>query len=251
MTWCWIIPIIVGLISALLGYLLGRAGKQREIDEWVVKYKEEKERLADCGRKVSLLENDIANAKQSESKANHSYNELVGRFDLLQHEWDENRTEIQNLKDENDDLKLRLAKLTTQGGGSDRSATDTEASGSEDQGADDGDASTPLHFAGGIPDLVFNAAAARAVFGKSIKKDDLTIVEGIGPKIQKLFHDQGVHTWYELSQCSVERCEEILRTGGDRFRQHTPTTWPQQAKLAFEGKWDELKAWQDELDGGV
>jgi hypothetical protein len=31
---------------------------------------------------------------------------------------------------------------------------------------------------------------------------------------------------------------------------HTPTTWPQQAKLAADGKWDELKKLQDELKGG-
>ena len=30
----------------------------------------------------------------------------------------------------------------------------------------------------------------------------------------------------------------------------SPETWPQQAQLAADGKWDELKALQDELDGG-
>ena len=29
-----------------------------------------------------------------------------------------------------------------------------------------------------------------------------------------------------------------------------PTTWPQQSAMAGAGKWDELKKWQDELDGG-
>ncbi len=29
-----------------------------------------------------------------------------------------------------------------------------------------------------------------------------------------------------------------------------PGTWPEQAKMAAEGKWDELKKWQDELNGG-
>lgn len=249
MTWCWIIPIIVGLISALLGYLLGRAGKQREIDEWMTKYNEEKERLAECGRKVSLLENDLANAKKSEHNANHSYNELVGRFELLQHEWDENRTEIQNLKDENASLMGRLRNTEA-----DAKNADTKGKADPivaDSGTADEGTSAPIHFAGGVPELVFDAAAARAVFGRTVKQDDLTIVEGIGPKIQELFHDQDVHTWYQLSQCSVERCEEILGTGGDRFRQHTPTTWPRQARLAFDGKWEELKTWQDELDGGV
>ena len=31
---------------------------------------------------------------------------------------------------------------------------------------------------------------------------------------------------------------------------HVPGTWPRQAGLAHEGKWEELSKWQDELDGG-
>ena len=30
-----------------------------------------------------------------------------------------------------------------------------------------------------------------------------------------------------------------------------PGTWPKQAKLAAADKWDELKKWQDEMDGGI
>ena len=30
-----------------------------------------------------------------------------------------------------------------------------------------------------------------------------------------------------------------------------PATWPKQAKMAADGKWDELKKWQDEMDGGI
>ncbi len=242
MTWCWIIPIIVGLISALLGYLLGRAGKQSEIEEWIGKYNAERDRLAESGRRVSLLENDLANSTKSEQKATHSYNELVGRFELLQHEWDENRTEIQNLKDENAALLFRLENISGREG---------QDSGMIDRDGSDQGISPPVHIAGKVPDLVFDADAAQAAFGKAVQQDDLTIVEGIGPKIQELFHDHGILTWYELSQTPVDRCEEILREGGDRFRQHTPVTWPRQARLAFEGKWDELKSWQDELLGGV
>jgi len=31
---------------------------------------------------------------------------------------------------------------------------------------------------------------------------------------------------------------------------HDPTSWPIQSRLAADGKWDELKVWQDEHDGG-
>lgn len=96
----------------------------------------------------------------------------------------------------------------------------------------------------------FDADAAKAVYGKKIKQDDLTFVEGIGPKIAELFQNEGVSTWAALGECSVDRCNEVLATGGDKFKMHSPDTWPKQAKLAAEGKWEELKKWQDELDGG-
>ncbi|WP_010522670.1 hypothetical protein [Aquimarina agarivorans] len=100
------------------------------------------------------------------------------------------------------------------------------------------------------PNLSFDAALAKSIFGKKVIADDLKVVEGIGPKISDLFNENGVTTWYQLSKTSVERCQEILNIGGKRFEIHKPTTWPKQAGLAFEGKWQELKELQDYLDGG-
>ncbi len=82
------------------------------------------------------------------------------------------------------------------------------------------------------------------------KKDDLKIVEGIGPKIEQLLFDGGIYTWKTLSITQVSVIQEILDNAGPRYKIHNPETWPEQAKLAAEGKWDELKKWQDELKGG-
>lgn len=98
--------------------------------------------------------------------------------------------------------------------------------------------------------IAFNSDAAKAVFGKKIKENDLTVVEGIGPKIQGLFHNHNINTWQTLSECSVEKCQEVLNSGGDRYKIHKPGTWPKQSGLAAQGKWQELKDWQDQLDGG-
>ena len=98
--------------------------------------------------------------------------------------------------------------------------------------------------------VAFNADAAKAVFGKRIKENDLTVVEGIGPKIQELFHNHDVNTWAGLAGCSVAKCQKVLDSGGDRFKIHNPGTWPKQAGMAAEGKWQELLDWQDALDGG-
>ena len=82
------------------------------------------------------------------------------------------------------------------------------------------------------------------------KADDLKKIEGIGPKIEELFHNAGIMTFAQLSETSVETMEAILTEAGPRFSTHNPGTWAQQAGLAAAGKWAELKTWQDELDGG-
>ena len=65
-----------------------------------------------------------------------------------------------------------------------------------------------------------------------------------------VFHKNGIHTWKALSETAVERCQEILDAAGASFKVHDPGTWAEQAKYAYEGRWKELKDWQDKLDGG-
>lgn len=82
------------------------------------------------------------------------------------------------------------------------------------------------------------------------KKDDLKVVEGIGPKIEALFNDAGIYSFEQLANTPAARLKEILLAAGSRYQMHDPTTWPAQSKLASEGKWEELKKWQDELNKG-
>ncbi len=96
----------------------------------------------------------------------------------------------------------------------------------------------------------FDAAAAKAAFGKKINQDDLKVVEGIGPKIAGMFNDGGIKTWKALSEASVADCQKILDGGGERYKIHNPGSWPLQAKMAYEGKWAELVKWQSEHDHG-
>ncbi|NHN26702.1 hypothetical protein FIA58_013535 [Flavobacterium jejuense] len=98
--------------------------------------------------------------------------------------------------------------------------------------------------------IPFDGSEAKAVFGKKINENDLKIIEGIGPKIEELFKTSGILTWKSLSETSIDRCKEILSKAGERFQIHDPGTWPRQAKLCYEGKWQELKDWQGILDGG-
>jgi predicted flap endonuclease-1-like 5' DNA nuclease len=98
---------------------------------------------------------------------------------------------------------------------------------------------------------VTNLAAAKKA-GFALKNaNDLTAVEGMGPKINELFSNAGVKTFAQLSKQSIPQMRKVLDDGGSRFRIANPGTWAQQAALAAENKWDELKKLQDNLSGGV
>ncbi|MFM9834742.1 MAG: hypothetical protein ACKVOA_01410 [Methylophilaceae bacterium] len=96
-----------------------------------------------------------------------------------------------------------------------------------------------------------NLAAAKAA-GFSMKNaDDLTVIEGIGPKINDLFKAAGLKTFAQVSNATVPQMRDILDKGGSRFRIANPGTWAQQAELANSNKWTELKKLQDELSAGL
>jgi large subunit ribosomal protein L21 len=79
------------------------------------------------------------------------------------------------------------------------------------------------------------------------KADDLKKVEGIGPKIASTLVEAGIATFADLAKTDSAKISEII---ADVRGNHVTDTWPAQAQLAADGKWDELKKWQDELDGG-
>jgi predicted flap endonuclease-1-like 5' DNA nuclease len=82
------------------------------------------------------------------------------------------------------------------------------------------------------------------------KVEDLKIIEGIGPKIEGILKAAGISNWTDLAASSQKRLREILNAAGKRYKMHDPETWSQQATLAANDKWDELKELQDKLKGG-
>ncbi len=78
--------------------------------------------------------------------------------------------------------------------------------------------------------------------------DDLEIIEGIGPKIASVLREAGITSFARLAQTTPDELREILKTA--RVRLAAPESWPQQARLAAEGRWEELRAYQDQLKGG-
>lgn len=84
----------------------------------------------------------------------------------------------------------------------------------------------------------------------SPKPDELEIIEGIGPKIAILLNDSSIFTFRDLAITPVYKIQEILENAGPQFARQDPSTWTQQAKLAAEGRLNELDDLKLHLIGG-
>ena len=83
------------------------------------------------------------------------------------------------------------------------------------------------------------------------KADDLKKVEGIGPKIASIFAEAGIDSFKKLAKTDVSKLKEILEAAGSQYANKVPDSWPAQAQMAADGKWDELAKWQEDVKGGI
>lgn len=92
-----------------------------------------------------------------------------------------------------------------------------------------------------------HAEAAPAPEGPATP-DDLTKIEGIGPKISSVFQAAGITTFAKLAATEASALQKILDEANIRLG--NPETWPEQAALAAKGDWAALETLQDDLQGG-
>ncbi len=78
--------------------------------------------------------------------------------------------------------------------------------------------------------------------------DDLTVIEGIGPKISAIMIREGITTFVQLVEADVAQLSTMLRNAG--ITTANPSTWPQQAQLARDGQWEALKELQGRIKNG-
>ena len=194
--------VIVLIITAILGFLVGYFSRKKQIEE----------PITDSKSDLDVIDPEIQELNEKNTELDDK-NKLLG-------------IQIKKLEDQNKDLsiELEICKKNLE--------NQKKIEIKEDK-------------------LVFDAQAAKNVFDKKIIADDLKIIEGIGPKIESILKKNKIDSWYKLSNTAAEDVTTMmLRDGGERYRIHDPGTWAQQSALAFEGKWEELKKLQDELDGG-
>ncbi len=77
--------------------------------------------------------------------------------------------------------------------------------------------------------------------------DNFKKIEGIGPKIETALHAAGIRTYADLRASDSETLKVILTAASPSFKTHDPETWPYQADLAYNKKWEKLKEYQNFL----
>lgn len=92
------------------------------------------------------------------------------------------------------------------------------------------------------------AAHDSRVHSIQIQPDDLTILEGIGPKVVKVLNEAGIHSFAELAGANAADVQKTLDAAG--LQMMNPEGWIEQAKLAAKGDMEGLKKLQDALKGG-
>jgi predicted flap endonuclease-1-like 5' DNA nuclease len=80
--------------------------------------------------------------------------------------------------------------------------------------------------------------------------DDLVIIEGIGPAINKVLNSHGVHTFADVVNTPKEKIHTWLAEAGPQFKMHDASTWAEQAALARDGKMAELETLKLKLNNG-
>lgn len=78
--------------------------------------------------------------------------------------------------------------------------------------------------------------------------DDLTRIEGIGPKVAKVLNGAGITTFEALAHANPADVQNVLKASG--LQMMNPEGWIEQANLAAKGDWEAFERLQGELKGG-
>ena len=105
---------------------------------------------------------------------------------------------------------------------------------------------TPSHF---VSETTKAAAPVPSGLFQVNGKDDLKVIEGIGPKVEEILHAAGIYQFHELAVTHVAKLEEVLNAAG--LQMMNPGTWPEQAALIAKGDRAGFERLTEELKGGV
>jgi predicted flap endonuclease-1-like 5' DNA nuclease len=81
-----------------------------------------------------------------------------------------------------------------------------------------------------------------------LEPDNLELIEGLGPRSAQVLAQAGISTFSQISSMTPDAIRDVLRASGVYIAY--PATWPEQAALAADQRWDDLEKLKSELKGG-
>lgn len=94
-----------------------------------------------------------------------------------------------------------------------------------------------------VPKKLTKVAPAKTVKAKAVAavkavvtKDDLTTIDGIGPKVASILNQAGITTFHRLAATPVNDIKNILEKAGPIYKAMDPTSWKKQANSLINGK---------------
>ncbi|MDZ7879740.1 MAG: hypothetical protein U5L45_18830 [Saprospiraceae bacterium] len=96
--------------------------------------------------------------------------------------------------------------------------------------------------------LAAEKAEKEAAIKAGFKGVDFRIIEGIGPKVTTILHDNGIVAFRDLAATNYDDLKALMVA--NRQFLVNPINWARQAQLAADGKMDELNALKAELFKG-
>ena len=181
-------------------------------------------RNADDQTVIKLLQGDVGNAKTKEAESLGLLKSLQADLSGHKSRFDESQNMIAMLHAEIEGNKRTQAALSGRIGDSERAAQ--------------------------LESERRNNMARHGFVARTLDRDDLTLVEGIDPRIEQQLRTYGIDTHARLAVTPIEELRKILDHDGT-FKLANPGTWARQAALVVRGDWAELRRWQDVLIAGV
>ena len=213
---CWLWWLILSALSFILGALLGCL-------------------LCSNRKRLKELEDENKGLKAKHLDLEKEHASLKYQYDEAQTEYKDLKMKLQSCEADKSILTHKLSKLEN-----------ADSDDATNLGVvTDGDGAGGIIVGGGDGE-----GGAKSAYASIFPETNLQVVEGIGPKLEEVLKGANITTWKILSGANEEQLRKILTDYNPNYRIHNPGSWPQQAKLASQGNWDELIEYQKFLDGG-
>ena len=90
---------------------------------------------------------------------------------------------------------------------------------------------------------VKKAVAKKVTILNSTVKNDLKVIKGIGPKLEKTLNKVGFTSFEQLAKMTIKDITKVLSDAGVNTKIYDISGWKAQAKLAFKGDIEAVKNW--------